>query len=203
MNVFICMKSRIISEALFELLSRDNDCDLVFAENSRTGQLDCRPDVIIVDQRNVGTEALSSWPEAKFILLDTGLLREEIINLLLMHRLHGVISADDDTILIKKALRLVNEGQIWISNDHLRALLCKTGNRSRHDKVVSISKREHDILGLITQGRKNKEIAMQLFMSEQTVKAHVSHIFRKFNVSSRAQLVSHLMSTPREYIENF
>ncbi len=202
MNVSICLKSRIISEALFELLSRDNDCDLVFAGNSETAETECRPDVIIVDQMNVGTETLSSWPEAKFILLDTGLLQEEIINLMLMHRLHGVISADDDTLLIKKALRLVNEGQIWINNDHLRALLCRAGNRSRHDKVVSISKREHDILGLITQGRKNKEIAMQLFMSEQTVKAHVSHIFRKFNVSSRAQLVSHLMSTPRESIES-
>ena len=202
MNVLISLKSRVICEALFELLNKDNSNDHIFVENKGNVIQSCNPDVIIVDHKSISPEFLSSWPDAKIILLDTGLHQEEVITLMLMYKLHGVISTDEDATLMKKALKLVNEGQIWIDNGHLKALLFKAGNISRSGKVDSISKREHEILELISQGRKNKEIATQLFMSEQTVKAHVSHIFKKFNVSSRTQLVSHLMNASREYLES-
>jgi len=200
MNVLISLKSRVICEALFELLNKDNINDHIYVENIGTITQSCSPDVIIVDHKSI-TPEFSSWPHAKIILLDTGLLEDEIITLVLMYKLHGVISTDEDSTLLKKALKLVNEGQIWIDNSHLKALLFKAGNVSRSGKVDSISKREHEILELISQGLKNKEIAAQLFMSEQTVKAHVSHIFKKFNVSSRTQLISHLMNASRDYLE--
>ena len=203
MNVLISLKSRLICEALAELLSKDKgSSDQIFIHNREDAVVSSTPDVIIVDHKSVSREFLSSWPEAKVILLDTGLQQEEVITLILMYKLQGVISTDEDVTLMNKALKLVNEGQIWIDNSHLKALLYKAGNISRSGKVDNISKREHEILDLISLGRKNKEIAAQLFMSEQTVKAHVSHIFKKFNVSSRTQLVSHLMNAQREYPES-
>ena len=88
--------------------------------------------------------------------------------------------------------RAVHEGQIWIDNDCLKALLHKAGTISRDGRIDNVSTREQQILDQIALGRKNKEIAAQLFMSEQTVKAHLSRIFKKFNVSSRTELLSHL-----------
>jgi LuxR family transcriptional regulator, positive regulator of biofilm formation len=200
MNVLISLKSRIICEALFELLNKDNiDVHFLIENKGNITQSGC-PDIIIVDHNSISQKFLASCPDAKVILLDTGLRHDEVITLMLMHKLYGVISTDDDTTLMKKALKLVNEGQIWIGNSHLKALLDQAGNISRSGKVDKVSKREHEILELISQGRKNKEIASLLFMSEQTVKAHVSHIFKKFNVSSRTQLVSHLMNASREQI---
>jgi DNA-binding NarL/FixJ family response regulator len=132
--------------------------------------------------------------------MDTGLQQEELISMILMYNLQGVIATDEDTTLMKKALQLVSEGQIWIDNKNLKALLSKAGNMSRTGKIDGISKREKDVLEQITQGKKNKEIAAHLFMSEQTVKAHISHIFKKFHVSSRSQLLSQLMTSSHEII---
>lgn len=193
MNVLISLKSRVISDALVELLSKDKGRDQFFIDYRGTEVLSSKPDIIIVDHQSVSNEFLSSWPDAKVILLDTGLNQEEIITLILTYRLNGVISTDDDATLMRKALYLVNDGQIWINNSNLKALLSKAGTLTRNGRLDNISKKEHEILELISQGKKNKEIAAQLFMSEQTVKAHVSHIFKKFNVSSRTQLISHLM----------
>jgi DNA-binding CsgD family transcriptional regulator len=53
---------------------------------------------------------------------------------------------------------------------------------------------EKEIASLICQGYRNKEIAQRLNISEQTVKAHLNRIFRKFNVSNRSQLITLAMN---------
>lgn len=196
MNALISLKSRVISEALHDVLQRENDGSSYFLSERGNAAFDSRPDVIIVDHKSISREFISRWPEAKIILLDTGLRQEEVITLFLTYRLHGVVSPGADIPLMKKALKVVHEGQIWIDCDSLKALLYKVGTISRNDRNENISKREQQILDHIAQGRKNKEIAAELFMSEQTVKAHLSRIFKKFNVSSRTQLLSRLNHAP-------
>jgi len=194
MNVAINLKSRVLSEAVCQLLRTDCHGDLITVEDEAGSAQSCRFDIVILDPHNLTNDIATKYPDAKFILLDTGLPQEEVVKLMLTNKLQGVIAFDEDPALLKKALRIVDEGQIWINNNHLKALLFKAGDVSRTGRIDSISKREQDVLELITKGKKNKEIAAQLFMSEQTVKAHLSHIFKKFNVSSRTQLISHLMT---------
>ena len=52
-----------------------------------------------------------------------------------------------------------------------------------------LSDREHEVLQLITEGKNNKEIAFAIKLSEQTVKNHITSIFRKFGVEDRTQAV--------------
>lgn len=194
MNVLLKLKSRVIGQALCELLAKDNGRDLIFTDSNSNANGCGGVDVIIADQGSLSTEFLARWPEAKVILLDTGLPQEDVTTLVLMYKLQGVLSTDEDVTLVKKALRLVHEGQIWINNSNLKALLCKAGTISQNVRMEHVSKREKEILEQIVKGRKNREIASELFMSEQTVKAHISRIFKKFNVSSRTQLVSLLIN---------
>jgi DNA-binding NarL/FixJ family response regulator len=58
-----------------------------------------------------------------------------------------------------------------------------TGRRNEY----SLTQREHDILALLSEGRANRDIAQQLFLSEKTVKAHLAAIFRKLGVTNRTQ----------------
>ncbi|MDI6716224.1 MAG: response regulator transcription factor [Actinomycetota bacterium] len=58
-------------------------------------------------------------------------------------------------------------------------------------KLVLLSKREIDVLGFISKGKSNKEIADSLFLAESTVKAHVSSILRKLDLKSRAEAVAY------------
>ena len=55
--------------------------------------------------------------------------------------------------------------------------------------TADLSGREHEVLGLVAAGRRNAEIAAQLFLSEKTVKTHINHIFTKLGVTDRVQAV--------------
>lgn len=60
------------------------------------------------------------------------------------------------------------------------------GHAGRRNEY-SLTQREHDILGLLSEGQSNREIAGHLFLSEKTVKAHLAAIFRKLGVTNRTQ----------------
>lgn len=194
MIIAITMKSRIVSEALYALLKAElNDTDTLFS--TRTGAEGYIPDVILTDHHNIYPEKTDRWPNAKFLLIDTGLEQEEIVNLLVTCRLAGVLSTEMEPSLIKRALKLVHEGQLWIDNCNLKAILSKAGSITAGGQIKTISTREQQVIDLIVKGFSNKMIAAELFLSEQTVKAHLSKIFRKYNVSSRTKLMS-LISSP-------
>lgn len=143
-----------------------------------------------MDHNNINQKLFSKYPESKVILLDTGLKQDDIIATLLSYKLSGVLSAHTDPRLFKKALKVVSEGQVWIDNSNLKALLHSAGLISKTGKIGHISEREKEIIELVSQGYRNKEIASRLSVSDQTVKAHLNRIYRKFNVSNRSQLVA-------------
>lgn len=190
MNILICLKSRVIGEALYDLLKKEVPEYQVFVTGGEIDNTGCQPDLILMDNHNLTKELLVRKPGVKVLLIDTGLEQEEVINILLSYNLDGVLSTDIDASLLKKALNLVHEGQLWIDNNNLKALLSRVGTISKNGTINAVSKREQQILDLIKQGYKNREIAEQLFLSEQTIKAHVSRILKKFNVSTRSQLIS-------------
>jgi len=196
MNILISLKSRILSEGLYGLLQKESSGDQIFMAEGVIDDMGCKPDLILVDSHNINQNISARRPETKVLLIDTGLGQEEVINLLLLYKLDGVLSTEADGFMLKKAMNMVHEGQIWIDNNNLKALLYKAGTISKSGKIASISKREQQILDLIHKGFKNREIAANLYLSEQTIKAHISRIFRKFNVASRAQLFSLLMNPP-------
>ncbi len=149
-----------------------------------------KPDIILADINNINQRLFSQYPEAKVILVDTGLKQEDIITALLSYKICGVLSACTDLRLFKKAIKVVSEGEIWIDNTTVKLLLQNAGAMSKTGKINGITEREKEIVEHVCQGLGNKEIASRLFLSEQTVKAHLNRIFRKFNISSRSQLVS-------------
>lgn len=189
MKILIRLSSLLLSTALAELVNRDRDNFQVIAVTDANELSGFTPEKIIVDPRTLNNEILLEWPEAKVILLDLGLGEEEIVDLLYTFHIDGVISTDTDSELFKKALDVIGTGQTWIDNGTVRAVLNRIDTRAIRSVRSTLSKKEQDIIIHISQGLKNKEIAEKLFISEQTVKAHLSRIFRKCNVKNRAQLV--------------
>jgi len=188
-QILINLTSLLLCQALQQLLSNYPDECLPQIALAGLADDDFTPDTVMVDAITLARNPSSSWPEAKILLLDTGLEEERIINLLLTHRIDGVIAVDTDAELFRKAISAVGSGQVWIDNGKLKALLSHVESISRNQRHDSISKKEREIIVLISQGCRNREIAEKLSISEQTVKAHLSRIFRKTNVTSRSQLV--------------
>lgn len=189
MNILIKLSSRLICELLCDFFKKEQNECLISVPTNKNITDNFRPDLILADFNNIDQKLFSQWPDAKVVLIDMGLRQEDIVNVLLSYKIAGVISTYTDISLFGKALKVIHKGQVWIDNGNIKALLSSLGPL-RIGRSESASSREKEIIDLVCQGCTNKEMASKLSLSEQTIKAHLSRIFRKFNISNRSQLVA-------------
>jgi len=116
----------------------------------------------------------------------------------------GIVPKQTSTELLMKSIRKVHAGEFWLDRlttaDIIRRLAKRQGpapatnpttQNSRgglREQGAALSQREREIVALVAQGFKNKEMAERMFISEQTVKNHLHNIFDKLGVSDRLEL---------------
>jgi two-component system, NarL family, nitrate/nitrite response regulator NarL len=107
----------------------------------------------------------------------------------------GIVLKQTAPDLIVKSIRKVNSGEIWLDSHTTAAVMRQfsspadlaAGNGKGRERSP-LSQREREIVALVAQGYKNKEMAEKMFISEQTVKNHLHNIFDKLGVSDRLEL---------------
>jgi DNA-binding NarL/FixJ family response regulator len=155
-----------------------------------------RPDVVLMDikmPRKNGLQAAKEIKEAfgetKIIVL-TALEREEDILIALQIGVDGYILKNADTQELAHAVREVAAGRSYLHPAVARRVIGKLGPRQGKEACArALTPREALVLRLMADGQKNKEIAARLFLSEETVKSHVSHILAKLEQTDRIQAV--------------
>jgi DNA-binding NarL/FixJ family response regulator len=106
----------------------------------------------------------------------------------------GYLNSHASCERIKQALQTVMAGNIWLGQSVMQAIIAST----YEPKIVNnswnklITEREKNTLDNLLTGKTNKEIANVMVISERTVKAHVSSLFKKFNVKDRLALVLYI-----------
>jgi len=191
MTILIDLGNELIAEALSQLLVRAGYDHVV--RGGKTPANGFIPNVLLVDSTTLRHELLTRYPETKVLLIDTGIKPEDLPAMLLAYRIHGVLSPTTELHLFKKALRVVSEGQLWIDNESVKAVLRDSGAISQKGKISHITSRQEEIITSIRQGLSNKEIAQRFGLSEYTVKAHLNRIYRRFGVTSRSKLMAQAM----------
>jgi DNA-binding NarL/FixJ family response regulator len=101
----------------------------------------------------------------------------------------GYILKDSESDVLRKAIFAVKSGESYIQSELAALLKEKLENSDKGilEEESILTKREMEVLRLLTEGLFNKEIAYHLSISEKTVKNHVSNIFKKISVSDRTQ----------------
>ena len=188
-SILVNLSSLVLGTALSGLLSSSRDSYFPCVALNIAHVKEFEPELVLTDVASLKPAIFTRWPAAKVILFDTGLQENELISILLNYKLDGIIASDTDIQLFLKALAVVRSGQLWIDNSKLKALLGFAESTIRANNHDKISSKEQSVIMLVSQGCKNRDIAMRLGISEQTVKTHISNIFRKTNVTSRSQLV--------------
>ena len=189
MNVLVNLCNHLLSEGINNLLHENGYQALVAVGNSPVPDT-FPPDIILVDVNSACRDLIKSFPDAKILLMDTGVDKERIITTLLSFPIHGVLSMNTELQLFKKALQTVIDGQIWVDNKTLRAFLDQGSAAPSPSRGHKVTGREQEIIDYVCQGYTNREIAHTLSLSEHTVKAHLNRIFRKLNTSSRSKLIT-------------
>lgn len=191
MKILLHVSNQLISEGIKQLLNKNGFDQVMIMSRSMNG---FKPEIVIVDSKTIAENIFTLYPEAKVLLMDTGLSQDNLMVLLLSYKIHGILSTQMEAHLLKKAMEVVSEGQIWIDNNTVKSCLHNAGMLPTAGQMNGITGREKEIANLVVQGCSNKEIAAKLFISEHTVKAHLNRIFRKFNTTSRSKLISIIRS---------
>lgn len=133
----------------------------------------------------------------KVVLLTRSPDEEEAI-LALKEGARGYCHTDIPSTLLKKAIEMVEKGEIWIGRNIIPPLLGELVSLTERRRKVSLAKsgwrlgrltpRQREIADLIGRGASNKEIAGKLQVTEAAVKAHLTAIFRKLGLSDRLRL---------------
>ncbi len=193
MRILIHIGNTLICEAIRQLLTKNGYEEVVvYGHGSGNGYV---PEVVLTDISTISEMLIAGYPYAKILLMDTGVEKERIITTLLSYKIHGILSTDTEFHLLKKALQVVSQGQVWIDNSTVKTFLHESGIVSKGGKINGITSREKEIIEHVCQGYTNKEIATKLTLSEHTIKAHLNRIFKKFNATSRSKLITLVMNS--------
>lgn len=128
------------------------------------------------------------------LLIDTCCGRENLISAVLRKKVSGILMSKSDSTLLKKAIKSLHRGEIWLDKHTFKNILHGI-NAISGNKNTSLSAREKEIVSLIGMGLRNKEVASRLNITETTVKTHLTRIFQKLNLNSRVELITYAVKT--------
>ena len=197
----------IVRDGLKKLLLLEDDFEVVGEAGDGREVLDkvqaLDPDVLLLDLRMPNLDGLSalqalqqSNKRTRVIVLTASEDKNEFVQAMKLG-CSGIVLKQTAPDLIVKSIRKVHAGEIWLDSHTTAAVMrqFQTGadavgapGAAKGRERSPLSAREREIVALVAQGYKNKEMAEKMFISEQTVKNHLHNIFDKLGVSDRLEL---------------
>ena len=198
-EIIIADDHMMIREGLKQLLELDGTLKVIAEANDGEECLNLlnkkiHPDILLLDinmPKKNGIEVLEYIKQNKIpvkVLILTVHNEVEYLLKAVDIGIDGYLLKDSSYDELKEAIDVIISGNTYIQPSLLPAL-----NESMEDyaldkeKIECLTKRELDVLRLISEGCSNKKISDELTISERTVKNHISHIFRKIDVEDRTQ----------------
>jgi DNA-binding NarL/FixJ family response regulator len=160
------------------------------------------PDVIILDLDLGRESSLDFMPElvsrinGSRILVLTGITDPEMHYRAIRLGAMGLVTKMEMAEVLIKAVKKVHEGEVWLNRMTVARMLHEMTQAHRQAepdpdemRIASLTDREREIITLVGEGCKNKQIAERLFISEPTVRHYLTSIFSKLEVSDRLGLI--------------
>jgi DNA-binding NarL/FixJ family response regulator len=164
------------------------------------------PDILLLDLKMPGLDGLATLQrlqavknKTRVIVLTASDDKNEFVQAMKLGT-SGIVLKQTATELLIKSIRKVHAGEIWLDSHTTAAVIrqfvaaddnpppAAPQSSTRERERSPLSQREREIVALVAQGFKNKEMAEKMFISEQTVKNHLHNIFDKLGVSDRLEL---------------
>src|SRR6476620_8795607 len=199
----------IVRDGLRKLLMLEEDIEVVgeASDGREVVQVvqETNPDVLILDLRMPYMDGLATLQalqqierKVRVIVLTASEDKNEFVQAMKLG-CSGIVLKQTAPELIVKSIRKVHSGEIWLDSHTTAAVMRQfsTALEGGHPSASGsgkgrerspLSAREREIVALVAQGYKNKEMAEKMFISEQTVKNHLHNIFDKLGVSDRLEL---------------
>lgn len=191
----------IFRDGVRKLLDGEDEVTIVGEASSGTECIQMltklKPDILLLDLRMPDKDGLTVLEEVNFDTIPTRVIvltatedDHEVVRAMRLGA-RGVVLKQSATDLLLKSIQKVHAGEVWLdkrmTSEVMRAFAKSAEAGPRREKPL-LSDRETEIVQLVAQGFRNREIGEKLFISEQTVKNHLHNIFDKLGVSDRLEL---------------
>lgn len=161
-----------------------------------------RPDIIVLDLDLGGSSSIDIMP----VLLDGGAVRivlftgnrdRPTLSLAVKRGARGVVGKDAPAEVVLQAIQKVHQGELWLDQALLGSLLdgligaaAAPPADPESAKIATLTAKERKIIGMVVDGNGalNKELAQRAFISEHTLRNHLSSIYQKLGVGNRLEL---------------
>jgi DNA-binding NarL/FixJ family response regulator len=202
-NIMIIDDHVVIRSGLRMLIEHDQRMRVVAQAGNRMEALERaaseRPDVIILDLVLGDDDGLAFLPELcqaspnSRVLVLTGVPNPDSHRRAIRRGAMGIVLKEHAADQLLKAILKVNDGEVWIERSMMGSMIQELNKPAAVDpevtKIDSLTDREREVIALIGEGLKNKQVGERLFISETTVTHHLSSVFSKLEVSDRLELI--------------
>ncbi len=183
----------IEDEPNFLLLGMYTNCESLLNTIDENDPDFCIVDTFFLKCLMYGARDKKKFSQCKILMIeDIHLTPQELHSLIVESHVSGILYKNTDKKLFKKALFKVLSGELWFKRETFESLFNKTKEiiESRIIFRKLLTPAETRVVDLVCQGLKNKEVAERLYVSESTIKSHLSSIYKKLNVRNRVQLMN-------------
>ena len=191
----------MVREGLKAMLQSESDLEVV-AETGLGREVPAlleqtQPDVVLLGVRlpdmsgvEVCRQAVRSDPNLKVIILTT-FVDPDLVDECIEAGARGYLVKDVRGMSLKENVRAVSRGQAVLAPEVAGPILDRVRDRRSAEatRAPALTQSQVAILGLMTRGFSNREIAAEVHLSENTIKTHVQEIFRKLDVHNRVEAV--------------
>lgn len=207
-RIFILSKPDFYLDGIMGILSGDTGNDIVacvaLGQGCHERLEETAPEVVLVHHQAVQdvieatveffTQIVQKAPKAKIIVFGQGMTDAFLVKIVRAGA-NGYINDNMSGKHFLDAVRMVGNGGLWVERRILERLV---RNSVEIEDVINsaisalqdvLTKRETEVFRLVLDGLSTREIAQELNLSEQSIKLHLGNLFKKFDVSNRAQLI--------------
>jgi len=195
-RVLIADDHSLVREGLRKLLESEDEFDIITEVGDGQGAINiarkAKPEVILMDVNMPGTDGVLATKVIKREMPDTKIIAltiyedDEVVEMVRAgvsaYVLKDVVGQELTEIIHK-----VMAGEVVIHPRVASRLVRELTGANKRKTDVRLTKREKDVLTLLVKGYSNKEMAEAMFISEKTIKNHLTSLFRKLGVKDRTQ----------------
>ena len=194
-RVVVVESQALFAKAICHLLSTDDEIEILgdYRNISVAPLANLRPNLLLVDMEAHAYDLAESiarcretLPQLRVCVLSSH-LNAEAMQRCLNAGADGYLVTDISPSELRQAVKAVASGSSYVDPRIAGGVLRRRSAMNGRADINELSARETQIIRYIARGLSNKEISSELFLSERTVKNHISRIFSKLNVSARTQ----------------
>lgn len=197
-KVFLVDDHEVVRRGLVDLLGADPELDVVGEAGSVAEAMArvpaAHPDVAVLDVRlpdgngiELCRDLLSRMPDLRCLILTSYTSDEAMLDAILAGA-SGYVVKDIKGMELARAVKDVGAGRSLLDNRAAAALMAKLrGAAEKQDPLSGLTDQERTLLGLLSEGLTNKQIADRMFLAEKTVKNYVSRLLAKLGMERRTQ----------------